>query len=312
MKRRHVIFSTAMTLGLLMLIDADGLTALAITPSGSVELDAAGFEISDPVSFRYDRFRDRFLVLDAGRSQVVVIERSGELRCIHRFDTAFASPVALAVSEKGDLFVAGENSDSIVIIPDYDSDTAVSSRIISLGPGDPLHRKGTDAPRSLSLAPDGRLFVVDAHHRGVSTYSQTGEFLQSWEHLGFATRLRTGSNGILVANARVGGIIVADLEGRIQRRLGVRPERYRSPVYALSMASDRRGRIWVIEESGALTVLDPSDRVLLSLPPDAFLHAVDIEIGAQDEVYVLDRGARRIAVFVPGETGTRAGSWGRP
>jgi DNA-binding beta-propeller fold protein YncE len=285
-------------------------SGMSVVPQATLDLHNWSAEISDPIAFSYDEFRDRFLVVDGGSRQIVVFERSGAARGVLRFNPTISRPLDVTVSGKGTLYVVGEDSDQMAILADYASGEASETRYVSLTPQNEDHPTARVQPAGIDCDDDGHLYVVDSSIRRTLIYDAEGNYLRSWKGPGTPGAISIAGGEAFVADDRRGGVQIVNLDGRARQRLGVRPEQHPRPIYVNAMAIDRRHRIWVVEDSGALIVLDTTDSVLLSLPPEAFTRAVDISVDSRDGVFVLDRGARSILVFDASRTARARGYGG--
>lgn len=260
-----------------------------ITPSG---MDT-GF--LNPAGIWYDNLKGFLVVANTHARQVAVLNRQGQALKVlgKKGDPGF--PVAVAGNREGTLYIAERNGESLKVLPSYDSATIEEYRSLDLSP----HRRSAPVqPVALFVDGDGKLYVADRGNRQVLVFDGSEKLKFAIPDVGEPADLWVEPSGnILVADPGFGGIRVYGPSGGWLRTIGGATGQFREPLRVKAMAADRRGRIWVIEEAGRkIKAIDSLGNLLLSLE-SGLTSPADMALDDEDNLYVLEQGSNRIAVF---------------
>lgn len=264
--------------------------ARVIVPSG---MDGALF---GPSALWYDSLRGFLVVVNTQARRVVVLNRQGQTLKVLGKNKDLGFPIAVTGDREGTLFVAARNSETLMILDRYDTTIDEEYRTLDLSP----HRRSSPVqPVALYLDKDGTLYVADRGNRQVLIFDRDGNFKSAIHDVGEPADLwveRTGK--LLVADPGFGGIRVFNEKGMWLRTLGAGyTGLIKEPLRVRGLAADRLGRIWVVEESGQrIKAIDSLGNLLLTFAI-GISFPVDLAIDDQDNLYVLDQGGNRIAVF---------------
>ncbi len=213
----------------------------------------------------------------------------------------FVSPVSVAVSADGRIFVADSALGKVFALD-------AEGRYLWELRGDP---EGMGQPASLALG-DGRLFVSDSREHRVSVYGLDGVFLYSFGRRGigpgefnFPTYLWFDAPGkrLFVCDSGNFRIQALNLEGRplaVFGENGDRPGRLARPR---GLALDSDGNVYSIDGAlEAMQIFDQSGRLLLFVgregrQPGEFSLPGGVFIDEKDRVLVADTFNARVQVF---------------
>lgn len=249
----------------------------------------------NPAGLWYDNLRGFLVVANTHAREVVLLNRQGQaLRTLGRKgDPGF--PLAVAGNRDGTLYIAERNSEKLKILPSYDSAVGEEYRSLELAA---YRRPAPVQPVAIFVDGDGNLYVADRANRQVLVFGGSEKFRFAITDVGEPADLWVETSGnILVADPGFGGIRVYGPSGGWLRTIGGASGQLREPLRIKAMAADRRGRIWVVEEAGQrIKAIDSMGNLLFSRE-SGLSSPVDLALDDQDNLYVLEQGRGRIAVF---------------
>ena len=253
--------------------------AVAATPAGNTVF------VADPgagVVHRYDLVRGRYDRLTPGRGN------------------ALASPVGLAVTADGRVFVA---------------DSALNA-VLSAGPEDdalqPLAlTPEPEQPTGLALGPSGDLFVASTGSHTIRRYSAAGTLVREYGgrgnapgQLNFPTYLWLAPpSELLVTDTLNFRIQRFDADDGVLGAFGQAGDATGSLARPKGVAVDRHGNIYVMDGVlNALQIFDREGRLLLAIGeqgqgPGQFWLPSGVFVTADDLIFVADSYNRRVQVF---------------
>lgn len=260
-----------------------------ITPSG---MDT-GF--LNPAGFWYDSLRGFLVVANTHARQVAVINHHGQALKVLGRKTELGFPLAVAGNRDGTLYIAERNSESLKVLPSYDSATLEEYRSLDLSP---YRRSAPVQPNAIFVDGDGNLCVADRGNRQVLVFDRTEKLKFVIADVGEPADIWVEPSGnILVADPGFGGIRIYGPTGGWLRTIGGSSGQFREPLRARAIAADRRGRIWVVDEVvQKIKAIDSLGNLLVDAEA-GLTSAVDLAIDEQGNLYVLEQGRNRIAVF---------------
>jgi DNA-binding beta-propeller fold protein YncE len=157
-------------------------------------------------------------------------------------------------------------------------------------------------PVRVAFRSDGGLLVLDGRARRIARVSARGAF-EGWLDIegpgGVTPRsVKVGPDGrVYVLDARSARVLVLDAGGHLARQVPL-PKEVRFPA---DLAVTSRGELIVVDGVGGLVLAASegaaSATVLATLPRDDVELAHSIAVDAGGRLFVVDRGAGRIAVF---------------
>lgn len=271
-------------------------------------------------------------VSDFGNNRISVFHTNGPfVRAAGSFgggEGQFSGPFGVAVGPEGHVYVADDNNHRLVQLT-ASLGYATSRRLQPVqSPGEGFHpnfgNEEVSYPRTVAVAPDGRVYVADAAANKIDVLTPNGQLIATWGTSGRAYGQFILPRG--VAATAEGGLLVADtLGGRVEvfnRRLSYRTSHYSGeailghhlfkPV-AVTRAPD--GTMWVTDQQndlvrhlgregellGTLGGEDASRSARLNDPSG-------VAVGANGDVYVADTGEDLVKRYSP--SGEPLGSFG--
>ncbi len=183
-----------------------------------------------------------------------------------------------------------------------------------------------NAPRGMSVAPDGSIYVADSRNNRIQHFSSTGEFINGWGS--FADIAKGAAPGGTfnepwgVAVAGDGSIYVTDTwNHRIQKfnsngefitmwgvfGQGETPDAFWGPR---GIAVDEKNKVYITDTGNKRVVIFNQDGTLITsfgtygLEPGQFDEPVGIGVDQAGVIYVADTWNQRIQAFTPDQTGT--------
>ena len=232
-------------------------------------------------------------ILDAAENRFVKADRVGE--------TAFLSPVAVAVRPDGAVFVA---------------DSALA-KVFLVNPAGELIRiaaeEGLERPAGLAYDADAqRLYVADAAKHSISVYGPDGALIATRGQRGtgdgefnFPTHLTLDRSGtMLVTDALNFRVQAFDRDGRFLWKLGHPGDGAGDFSAPKGVAADSEGHVYVVDALfDAVQIFDREGAVLLSFGEQGsragqFWLPGGVFITARDQIFVADAYNRRVQVFL--------------
>lgn len=279
------------------------LLLIAAAPSFPLGLEKMGVIIPsgmdtgflNPAGLWYDNLRGALVVANTHARQVAVLNRQGQALKVlgKKGDQGF--PLAVTGNREGTLYIAERNSESLKVLPLYDSASIEEYRKLDLSP---YRRTAPVQPAALFVDGDGNLYVADRGNRQVLVFGSSEKLKFVIADVGEPADIWVEPSGkILVADPGFGGIRVYAPSGGWLRTIGGASGQFREPLRVKSMAADRRGQIWVVEEAGQkIKAIDSLGNLLVNTE-GGLTSPVDMAMDDQDNLYVLEQGSNRIAVF---------------
>ena len=243
----------------------------------------------------------------------VIYVADPEANCVHRYDLqkghygclvtesggALASPVGLAVSGDGSLYVADSGLGAVLHVAP--GDDALSPVSLSPPPAQPT---------GIAAGPGGDIFVASTGTHSVRRYGRDGSMKREYGERGnqpgqmnFPTYLWLAESELLVSDTMNFRIQRIDPENGVLGVFGEAGDGSGFLARPKGVAMDRHGHIYVIDGSHhALHIFDRDGQLLLSLGqqgsgPGEFWLPSGVFVGNDDLVYVADSYNRRIQVF---------------
>jgi DNA-binding beta-propeller fold protein YncE len=293
-KTGFVAKSAAVLVCALVLVAAPGtVRALRLEPGAAVVLSGTDSGLLGPSGLGYDRLRDRLLIADTENNRILLVDRQGAVvKTLGGGELSL--PLAVAVNRGGTLFIAESNSPVLKILPAYDAQQQDDYRRFDLSA---YGRSRPVRPVALFVAEDDTLYVCDRGNRQLLVFNSDRSLRAAIPKVGEPADVRVRGDRIYLADPGFGGIRVYNQKGDWQRTIGDSVAHFSSPLRIRALAVDRRERIWVLEESGAVRALDSLGNPLLHRGPAELFAPVDLALDNQDNLYVLERGGNRLTRF---------------
>jgi hypothetical protein len=253
-----------------------------------------------PRGFYFDSFRGLFIIANTEAHRVEILNREGDsINSLGKGGT-LRLPLAVVADRDGTLFIALKESESLMVLPEYDAAAGEDYQDLDLS----AHRRRT-AVQVVSLAIDseGNLHVADRGNRQILVFDRNRNFQFAIPDVGEPTDMAAGAGALFVADPGFGGIRVYDRKGKRQATLGIEPGRFAEPLRIKAMVVDRRERLWLLEEADrGLKVLDSFGNLLADLPFSAaagaeVFSAIDLALEPDFFLYVLEKSRGRIRVL---------------
>ncbi|RJQ52030.1 MAG: hypothetical protein C4526_08885 [Nitrospiraceae bacterium] len=261
-----------------------------ITPSGT---DSG---LLSPEALFYDGLRNLLIVANTGAHQVVIMDRRGIATKVSGKGGELRFPTAVAVTNKGTLFIAERGKESLRVLPQYESGALEEYHMIELSS---YRLAAAVQPSGLFVTKEGNLYIADRGNRQVLVFGSDEKFKFKITGVGEPADIWVGPGKIFVSDPGFGGIRVYNEEGKAMSTLGTSPAKFRAPLRIRTLAVDRRGRVWAVEEGNGIRVIDPSDNPLLSISREitGLFSSIDMTIDDNNNLYILEQGGNRISVF---------------
>ena len=295
------VFSLHITLVLFFLqISISSAFSLGLENVGVITPSGMDVPLLSPLGLCYDNFRGFVVVANTEEHRVAILNRQGNAFKLLGEKGDLRLPRSVAVTSRGTLFIALKDSESLKVLPHYDSGTGEEYHDLDLSA---QQRKTEVQPVALYVDQDDNLYVVDRGNRQILVFGSNEEFRFFIPNVGAPTDVWAGSGKIFVSDPGFGGVRVYDHNGRWLRTLGTDPSQFREPLRIKALAGDKRQRLWVLGEAEqGIKVLDPQGNLLTQLPfgypgqLDIF-SAVDLVIDQDNYLFVLEQGRSQITVF---------------
>jgi sugar lactone lactonase YvrE len=262
----------------------------AIIPSG---MDTG---LLGPSALCYDDLRNLLIVTNTEAQRVAIMNRQGIATKVLGKGGTLLFPTAVAVTKKGNLIIAERGKESLKVIQQYESVALEEYRTLDLST---YRRNSAVQTSALFVDTSGNLYIADRGNRQIIVLDGSEKLKFQITDVGEPSDVWTGSGKIFVSDPGFGGIRVYSDAGRILPTMGTSPGKFREPLRIRTLAVDRRGRIWAVEEGNGIKVIDSFDNLLHTIKPEAsgLLSPVDMTIDENNNLYVLEQGGNRITVF---------------
>lgn len=279
----------------LLVVTAAPAFPLGLEKSGTLAPSGVDGELLTPAGLWYDGMREKLVTANTHARRIAVLNRQGQTLKVLGKKGELGYPLAVAGSRDGTLYIAERGSETLLVLPAYDSGAAEEYGRLDLSP---YRRSVPVQPAALFVDQQGNLYVVDRGGRQLLVLSGAGELKLTIADLGDPADLWVDASGkILVADPGLGGVRVYAATGGWIRTIAAMPGQLREPLRGRALVSDRRGRIWVVEEGGGRIRAFDSLGNLLAEVEAGLISPADLALDDQDNLYVLEQGRSRIAVF---------------
>lgn len=294
MRKRKLMKITGTILALLLLAPSAGF-ALGLEKAGIIIPTGMDTGFLNPEGLWHDPLKGLLVVANTQAQRVAVLNRSGQALKVLGKKGGLGFPVAVAGKREGTLYIAERGSESLKVLPWYDSATMEEYRGLDL---EPYRRSSPVQPVALFIDGDGNLYVADRGNRQILVFDKEEKFRHALPDVGEPADIWVEPSGkILVADPAFGGIRGYTSPGTWQRTIGGSSAQFREPLRVKAMVVDRRGRIWIVEEGGQrIKCLDSLGNLLFSQEIGLFT-PVDLAIDDHDNLFVLEQGGNRILEF---------------
>jgi DNA-binding beta-propeller fold protein YncE len=158
-------------------------------------------ELLAPLGVAVDDERGRVYLSDAGRNEVLVLDREGRYLASWTPPGGFGRPVGLAVDADGRLLVADAGAGIVRV---FDSEGAQVETIASLSNPEGRFRR----PLSVAVGPAGEVLILDAFAFQIEVQDAAGKLLGTIGRLGDAAGSLARPRGVAVDAA--GHVFVSD------------------------------------------------------------------------------------------------------
>ena len=203
--------------------------------------------------------RFNLYVVDGAAKDVKIYDGEGKFLRRLGGPKAFHRPSGIAASADGE---------RVYVVDTGGVDRKVEHRVRVYDPRSGAHlfdfgKRGTgegefNLPRDITIAPDGRLYVVDSGNFRVQIFDREGKFLKAFGSIGrqfgnFARprEVAVDRQGIVyVSDAAFGNMQIFTAEGELLLFIGSRSDRDEPARYTLmsGVAADADGRVYVADE----------------------------------------------------------------
>ena len=244
----------------------------------------------------------------------VIFVADPDAQCVHRFDlrrsrydclvaetgVALMSPVGLAVTDDGRLFVADSALD-LVLVAGPKEDTL---RPLALSPS-------PEQPTGLAISSSGELFIASTASHSVGRYDAGGKLVREYGGRGsepgqmnYPTYLWLVSpNELLVTDTMNFRVQRFDIDGGVLGSFGEVGDGTGSFARPKGITADRHGHIYVVDGSHhAMQVFDQDGKLLLAVGEQGqgageFWLPSGIFATADDLIFIADAYNSRVQVF---------------
>ncbi|RJQ17721.1 MAG: hypothetical protein C4560_08405 [Nitrospiraceae bacterium] len=276
-------------------------TATSAFPLGLEKVDVivpAGLDagLLGPTALCYDDLRSLLIVTNTEGHQVAVLNRQGIAAKVLGRGGDLRFPTAIAVTNKGTLFVAERGKENLKVLPHYESGVLEEYRSLDLSS---FRRTVPVQPSALFVDKKSNLYVADRGNRQILVFGSDEKFKFKITDVGEPTDVWADFGKIFIPDPGFGGVRVYSDAGRILPALGTSPSKFKAPLRIRTLAADRRGRLWVVEEGNGIKVIDSFDNPLLTIKREVLglFSSVDMTMDGNNNLYVLEQGGNRITVF---------------
>lgn len=203
--------------------------------------------------------RFNLYVVDGATKDVKIYDGEGKFLRRIGGPKEFHRPSGIAASPDGE---------RVYVVDTGGVDRKVEHRIRVYDPRSGAHlfdfgKRGTgdgefNLPRDVTIAPDGRLYVVDSGNFRIQVFDREGRFLKAFGSIGrqFGNFARPreiavdGKGTVYVSDAAFGNMQIFNADGELLMFIGARSDRDEPARYTLmsGLAADADGRIYVADE----------------------------------------------------------------
>ena len=257
-----------------------------------------------------DRSLARPMAVAATPDGQVIYVADPDRRCVHRFDLnrrrydclggALVSPVGLALSAEGQLYVADSALDTVFVL-EPSSDVFQALRLTPA----PIQ------PTGLAAGSTGDIFVTCTGEHMIRRYDRTGAMVAAYGgrgdilgSLNYPTYLWLHhSRELLVTDTMNFRIQRFDVDDRVIGAFGEAGDGTGSLARPKGVAMDRYGHIYVIDgQHNALQIFDRDGQLLLALggrgiEPGEFWLPNGIFVTAENLIFIADSYNHRVQIF---------------
>lgn len=273
--------------------------ALGLEQVGIIAPVGGDAQLLGPRGFCYDSLRETLIVANTEADRVVLLNRQGMVAKVLGNKGELRLPVDVAVTAAA-LYIAQKDSEKLKVLAEYDSGTGEDYRELDLSG---YRVKSAVQPVALFADRNGNLYVADRANRQILVLDKKDTLKLRIAEVGEPAAVWADDRNIYVADPGFGGVRVYDGDGARLRTLGTMPGNFAEPLRIKAITVDHRQRLWLLLEANrGLLAMDTNGNVLTRFPASpaataSFLGATDLAIDQGDNLYVLEQGLNRIAVF---------------
>lgn len=288
---------------LLLLLCGMSAAFAGTVPVPKIKFTAAfeGADIKDPVSLAIDESNGDLIIANSGKSEILILDKSGNLReKIGRAEDV-TGPYGVAVDQKGRIFLSDLTGDSIKIFSPAGS---LVSTITLQG------EDGSDIrPGRMAAWKGNDLYVVDRKNHYIYVVDDEGK-----SRLIIKTKKEKKqqmlqdvavdeSGNIYCVNSLGPAVNIFGPDGQYLNSFGSHSAAEDGFSFPTGISIDAKGRAWIVDSfQHKLKVFDSKGRFLsqfggVGTTPGKFFFPIDIAFGKDGSLYVLEKGGSRVQVF---------------
>ncbi len=166
--------------------------------------------------------QDNIWATDDGGDMIMKMNKDGRVLMVlgrrHRKASdhvSFNRPTDLAFAPNGDFYISDGYGNSRVVKYSKEGEYITEWGKKGSGPGE------FNIPHSVALDAKGRVYVGDRENHRLQIFDGDGKFLAQWTHVGSPWGLViTPDQRIFIGDGYANQVLVTDLEGKIQGRIG--------------------------------------------------------------------------------------------
>lgn len=282
----------------LLLVAAGSSWALRLELATSVVPAGSDAGLMSPSGLWFDRLRDNLLIADTENNRILLVNQQGDvIKTLGRKGELYL-PISVAVNLRGTLFVAERNKSVLKVLPAYDGLTQDEYQLLDLSS---YAGSRQVQPVALFVDEDGALYVCDRGNRQLLVFNSDRSLRMAIPKVGKPADVWVQGGKIYIADPAFGGVRVYNQDGYRERTLGDSANNFSIPLRSRAIAVDRRNRIWVLEESGAIRAIDLLGNPLLNRKLVGLFSPIDLALDNNNNLYVLEHGGNKVTVFLISE-----------
>ncbi len=282
----------------LLLVAAGPSWALRLELGASVVPAGTDAGLLSPSGLWFDRLKDNLLIADTENNRILLVNQQGDVIKTLGHQGELYLPVAVAVNRRGILFIAERNKSVLKVLPAYDGLTQDEYQLLDLSS---YAQSRPVQPVALFVDEDEALYICDRGNRQLLVFNNDRSLRMVIPKVGEPADVWVREKKIYIAEPAFGGVRVYNQNGSWERTLGDSANNFSNPLRSRAIAVDRRNRLWVLEESGAIRALDFLGKPLFTKGPAGLFSPVDLALDNHNNLYVLERGGNRVTVFLINE-----------
>lgn len=254
--------------------------------------------LRSPLAIVRDPQNGDLIVSSFESGEVIVLDHNGGLLKRLGRQAGLVTPYGVALDRAGRIYVSEVRTGMLKVF-------APAGALIDAIDLSALRERKV-SPGRISLGPDGQLYIVDLSGNDILVLSDEGTRLQSLGTFGYLQKAGSGPAGEVIGLSGQGkAVTVFDAAGEELRSFGNHGDKTdRNFSFPTGFAIDAKNRLWIADAfQHRIKVFSLTGEFLFNFGKmeeegGGFFFPVDLCFGELGTLYVLEKGANRIQVFL--------------